>query len=188
MDAVIDKKGHILIATGIAFMVAALIIVTLILPAEFDIDPLGTGQLLGLKGLSADASKTVVMEQAKYQEDSVSFLLQPFESVEYKYQLHKGSSLLFSWVATNILTVEFHGEPEGGPEGFAETYSVGKAKLENGTFTAPFNGIHGWFWENRGSEAVTVVLTSSGFYSATLTFREGSIEKQVLSDKVVLAP
>jgi len=182
MDVVTYKKGHILIATGIAFVVSVVMLLTLILPAEFDIDPLGTGQLLGLKGLSAKASKTVTMEEAKYHEDSVSFVLQPFESVEYKYQLRKGSSLLFSWMATNSLTFDFHGEPEGGPEGFAESYSVGRSKLENGTFTAPFSGIHGWFWENRASEAVTVVLTTTGFYSATLMFREGSVEKQVLSN------
>jgi hypothetical protein len=182
MNVVTNKRKHILISTAIAFIVAALMLVTLILPAEFDIDPLGTGQLLGLKGLSADVVKTVVTEQAKYHEDSVSFDLQPFESVEYKYQLHEGSSLLFSWTATNILTFDFHGEPEGGAPGFAESYRIGKAKLENGTFTAPFSGIHGWFWENRGSEAVTVVLTTTGFYNESFTFREGSTQKQALNN------
>ena len=81
-----------------------------------------------------------------------------------------------------MLTFDFHGEPEDGPEGFEESYSVGKANVENGTFTAPFNGIHGWFWENRGAEAVTVVLTTSGFYSATLEFRDGLIQKQNLNN------
>ena len=65
MDLVTYKKGHILIATGIAFLVAVVMLLTLILPAEFDIDPLGTGQLLGLKGLSGKAPKAVTMEEVK---------------------------------------------------------------------------------------------------------------------------
>ena len=31
-------------------------------------------------------------------------------------------------------------------------------------FHAPFSGIHGWFWENRGLTTVTVKLNASGFF------------------------
>jgi hypothetical protein len=40
-------------ATGAALAVAALVLVTAVLPAEFGIDPLGTGKALGLLDLYA---------------------------------------------------------------------------------------------------------------------------------------
>jgi hypothetical protein len=31
-------------------------------------------------------------------------------------------------------------------------------------FIAPSTGIHGWFWENKGKNEVTLNLVSSGYY------------------------
>src|SRR5439155_19377510 len=44
----------------------------------------------------------------------------------------------------------------------------------SGTLTAPFSGIHGWYWENLGNQEITVTLTSSGFYNMSHEFRSGS--------------
>ena len=44
---------------------------------------------------------------------------------------------------------EFHAEPDGAPRGYAQTYEKARAAQQaSGTLTAPFPGIHGWFWEN----------------------------------------
>lgn len=172
------EAGRILKATVLAITAAALILITLVLPAEFDVDPLGTGQALGILGLSGSAPRTVSQEKTNYREDSMQFVLQPFESVEYKYRLQKDSSLIFFWHASEAVTFELHGEPAGGPKGFAESFSRGKHDGENGTFTAPFSGIHGWFWENRGSDAVTIDLTTAGFYSAAIEFRDGFVNER----------
>ncbi|HJN52924.1 MAG: hypothetical protein QGI68_01455 [Pseudomonadales bacterium] len=178
-----DKEaGRILKAAVVAIAAAALILITLILPAEFDFDPLGTGQALGILGLSGSAPKTVSQQDTNYQEDAIQFILQPYESVEYKYRLKKDSSLIFSWKASGAVTFELHGEPDGGPEGFAESFSIGKRDYGNGTFTAPFSGIHGWFWENRGTDAVTIDLTTAGFYSAALKFRDGFVDEKSLDN------
>ncbi len=171
---------RILAATFLALLIASVILVTLIFPAEFDIDPLGTGEMLGIKGISSSATKTVIVEDQGPLQDSVRYVLQPFESIEYKYRMDKDSSMLFSWYATGIVTSEFHGEPDNGPEGFAETYSRGKLQQEKGTFIAPSTGIHGWYWENRSNDVVTVTLTTFGFYSATLEFRDGFVNEHPL--------
>jgi len=34
-----------------------------------------------------------------------------------------------------------------------------------GTFVAPFEGSHGWYWENRGTQSVKVDIEVSGFQS-----------------------
>ena len=169
---------RILLASLAAFVVAALILATLVLPAEFNRDPLGTGQLLGIKGLSNAAPQIISQEEKPYREDAVSFQLLPFESVEYKYELEQGHAMLYNWHATNMVTVEFHGEPDDGPEGYAESYSKGKFDQDNGAFVAPFSGIHGWFWENRGTDTVTVKLRTAGFYGARLEFRNGFVNKK----------
>lgn len=175
------SSTSILLATLGAATVAGLLLVTLILPAELNRDPLGVGEALGIKGLSEKpATETVGMEKARFRDDTVSFKLLPFEFVEYKYRLGQNSALIYSWTATDEVTFDFHGEPAGGPEGFAESFSIGKADHENGTFTAPFTGIHGWFWENRGGEAVTVTLSTAGFYSASLEFRDGFVNERTL--------
>lgn len=172
------EADRIVKATVVAITTAALILITLVLPAEFDVDPLGTGQALGILGLSGSAPKTVFQEKTDYHEDSMRFVLQPFESVEYKYRLQKDSSLIFSWHASEAVTFELHGEPAGGPKGFAESFSRGKHDSKKGTFTAPFSGIHGWFWENRGSDAVSIDLTTAGFYSAAIEFRDGFVNER----------
>ena len=123
---------------------------------------------------------TVFRQDKVYHSDTVEYILQPFESVEYKYRLDSESTLIYAWDASDSVTFDFHGEPDDGPEGFAESYSIGKGPSENGSFIAPFNGIHGWFWENRGSDAVTVRLKTSGFYSATLEFRDGFVNEHSL--------
>jgi hypothetical protein len=43
----------------------------------------------------------------------------------------------------------------------------------SGTMTAPFSGIHGWYWENTTDQAITVTLTSSGYYNIAHEFRDG---------------
>ena len=48
------------------------------------------------------------------------------------------------------------------------------------TFIAPFEGIHGWFWANHGSEAVTVTLNTAGFFTESLEFRDGFVKTQVM--------
>ncbi len=175
---------RILLATLGAATVAGLLLVTLILPAELNRDPLGVGEALGIKGLSEKpTAEAVGIEKTRFREDTVSFKLLPFEFVEYKYRLGQSSALIYNWTATDEVTFDFHGEPAGGPEGFAESFSIGKADHENGAFTAPFTGIHGWFWENRGGEAVTVTLSTAGFYSASLEFRDGFVNERALVEE-----
>ena len=43
----------------------------------------------------------------------------------------------------------------------------------SGTLTAPFPGIHGWYWENTTGEPVTVTLATAGYYNLAHEFRTG---------------
>jgi len=190
----VEVKQRIAVALGLAILAAGLILVMFILPAEFAVDPLGTGARLGLLplgevGQQVDAlNKTaatatgqgaiVAAQEKPFQQESVDFKIAPREGMEYKYRLDKGEALLYAWTATAPVNFEFHAEPDGAPAGYAQTYEKKSAQMQaSGTLTAPFPGIHGWFWENTTDKEVTVTLKSAGFYNLAHEFRNGQPTK-----------
>ncbi|MEY4942275.1 MAG: hypothetical protein RL254_456, partial [Planctomycetota bacterium] len=36
---------------------------------------------------------------------------------------------------------------------------------DEGIIEAAFNGQHGWYWKNRGSESLTITLQTTGAYT-----------------------
>lgn len=162
------------LATGLAASAALITLLVAVLPAEFGLDPLGTGRALGLLDL-ADASANPFEKTAQaHRVDRTEFLLEPFQSVEYKYYLQEGSTMIFSWTANVELVFDMHADPDGmvGEEG-VESYEQGTASASAGVYHANFSGIHGWFWENRSFDEVTVRVESAGFYDSSIVFRDG---------------
>jgi hypothetical protein len=160
-------------ATLAAALVAAVLLVTIVLPAEYGIDPLRTGSALGLTALADSGPRAIAPQPAGLKRDSIQFTLGPYEMVEYKYRLAEDASVLFSWDATGELIYDFHSEPDGAPEGYAQSFEKGRAAQVNGSYAAPFSGIHGWYWENPGSKVVTITLTTAGFYTEAIEFHAG---------------
>jgi hypothetical protein len=172
------SRAQIARATGIAMAVAALLLVTAVLPAEYGIDPLGTGKALGLIDLFG-ASEPVPPPPATnesappprvYKTESTSFTLRPSQSFEYKYRLEKDRGMVYAWKATGAVKYEFHGEPDDSRLK-VQSYEKSENDYASGTLTAPFTGIHGWYWENAGEGDLTITLTTSGFYTAAEELR-----------------
>jgi len=134
----------ILLATVVALVVAVVLLFVAVLPAEYGIDPLGTGKALGLTELAkagdspakpagdtptispvlvqtADGGtavkNTFITQPGRYKVDSREMTLAPDEGMEIKYNMQKGAGLIFSWKANAKLAYEFHGEPDKKPEG-----------------------------------------------------------------------
>jgi hypothetical protein len=172
----IDNK-KILKYSLVALIAAIALLFTFILPAEYGIDPLGTGSMLGLISLSEEPNTekfmTVIPQNSKYLEDKAEIKLLPRQGVEYKYQMEEGAVMLYSWISTNPLPYDFHGEPRGAQSGYFESFEVSEGNQSNGAFIAPFSGTHGWFWENRGSEPVTITLATSGYFEIIGNPRKG---------------
>jgi len=177
------------LASAAALLAAAIVLVTAVLPAEYGVDPLGTGKALGFSALAqplsepdpvplpAGAALAPALEgqvgwyPGEYKVDSRTIELGPYEYIEFKYHLAKDAVMLFSWTADGNVLQEFHGDPDGA-KGDEATQSFDKRprRKADGTFTAPFSGIHGWYWENPGGETVTVKLTTAGFYTSAHEF------------------
>jgi hypothetical protein len=114
-----SASRRVIVATGFALLVATVILVTSVLPAEYGWDPLGTGEALGLLGL-AESERSPLNSMAQgWQENKIEFHLQPFESVEYKYHLEDGAAMFYEWHATGEVISDMHSEPEGAEPGYA---------------------------------------------------------------------
>jgi hypothetical protein len=172
-------------ASAFAALVATGIFFGAVLPAEYGVDPLGTGKALGFLALSGAVPAESIAPPpgsteftpvqkgpaafytGEYRADAAEFVLEPYEYVEYKYHLEQGASMLFNWTASSPVIHDFHGEPDNAAGG-ETSYDMRETNGANGSFTAPFTGIHGWYWENPGGERITIKIVSSGFYNAGL--------------------
>jgi len=185
----IVARERIALVAGAALLAGGLILVAAVLPAEYGLDPFGIGRALGLTAIgevqqnlaafeatraaTATGAQTIAPQERAYQNETVEFTLAPRDSFEYKYRLDKGEALLYSWKATGALNYEFHAEPDGAPRGYAETYEKKNGMATaSGTLTAPFAGIHGWYWENTSDKAITIALSAAGFYNMAHEFRK----------------
>lgn len=187
-------RERIALVAGAALLGAGLILVAVVLPAEYGVDPLGAGRKLGLTAMSdvqknleafeatrtgsAEGAPIIAPQERSYQQETVEFKLNPRDSIEYKYRLEKGEALLYSWKATAPVHYELHAEPDGAPSGYAESFEKRNAQeTASGTLTAPFSGIHGWYWENPGDAEVTVALSAVGFYNMSHEFKKDAEPK-----------
>lgn len=200
----LPSTARLLRATLLAAGVAAVLLVTTVMPAEYGIDPTGVGRLLGLtklsetseaeapaaaplaggsadavqanallarkakaafgenKGQSLDAAATS-FTSGELRRDTLSVTLAPGKGAEIKAHLKQGAGVVYRWKASGDVAVDMHGErPE--VKGAWTSYSVEPAQTHaEGTFIAPFDGTHGWYWQNRGEQPVQVEVEVVGF-------------------------
>ena len=173
------SRKRIAAAAGIALAIAAVVLITTILPAEFGRDPLGTGRALGLLDIyeanadTAPPAPTATALTARphtYKVDSSELTLGPRQAFEYKYRLEKGASMVYAWKTTERVKYEFHGEPDDHSLK-VESYEKQEGEYASGALTAAFTGIHGWYWENPGDRDLIISVTSAGFFTSAEELR-----------------
>ncbi len=176
------SSAQLVKATVGAAVAAAVLLVTVVLPAEYGIDPTGIGPLLGLYRPPADTAAGGASEAGgaapgatgaanlftsptPYRTDTVSITLAAGEGAEIKAEMAAGERLVYSWTATGQgVDVDMHGEAAGG-QGGDSSYQTGEFQTSgHGAFEAPMAGNHGWFWQNLNDDPVTVTVTTAGFY------------------------
>jgi hypothetical protein len=187
----LPSTRRLLAASGAACVVAVMILLVAVLPAEYGIDPLGTGSALGLirEGTvaaqpsgGADGDALAPQQRGPSSEygtdhrtDTVTFDLGPYEYLEYKYRLVQGATLVYSWQASEAVVHDFHGAPaDGGPEVSLDKTTKARG---SGSLTAAFTGMHGWYWENPGWNPITIRLSSAGFYAGAIESRSNRTQR-----------
>lgn len=171
-------------ATVGAIIVASILLITAVLPAEAGIDPTGAGRWLGLTALgeiknggapAATAAAVTVAAPAvpqpvapaayAFRSDELSLTLKPGEGAEIKAVMRAGDQMVYEWTADKgEVFFDFHGEPKGAAPDVFTSFEKGSKGAAKGDFEAPFEGIHGWYWKNRTTAAVTIQLKTSGVY------------------------
>ena len=157
-------------ASVTAFVVATLLLVVGVLPAEFAIDPTGLGRALGLMQLGElkKEQSTVIAEgQSTTRTDELKLTLSPGQGAEIKATMKANDTLEYVWEADNgPLFFEFHGDPKGKPASQFVSYEKATKQASTGTFEAAFEGKHGWYWKNINAQIVTVTLRTRGVYQS----------------------
>ncbi|MBO1895782.1 hypothetical protein HNW13_008335 [Shewanella sp. BF02_Schw] len=154
-------------ATLSAIVVAAIVLVTLILPAEYNIDPTGIGHKIGVTVLAQTAEpeepKSAVAGSDKFQ--VIDVIVPAGRGVEYKFDMQQFEKMTYEWnTDRGPIFFDLHGEPEGDTSGYYESYVIATSAEMKGSFTAPFAGSHGWYWKNTSTQPVTVKLLVKGQY------------------------
>lgn len=179
-------RGRALLLASSAAAVAALIVVGAILPAEFNRDPLGLGAATGISSLWAPeevkigglggARPNAQSHATPLRTATVRIPLGPGgdpagrDQIEYKAHLAKGATYLYEWSVEgasepDAFYSEFHGHTLGNEASMAVAeYRKASGIGDKGSLTAPFDGIHGWYFQNQSDASVVVTLRITGFF------------------------
>lgn len=191
----IPSSMQLLKSTVVALVVAIVLLLTVIIPAEYGVDPTGIGRVLGLKEMGemkaefeqekseehhghdspnieksepVKSSEEVLIVYDEEQEEVLNLVLGPNQSTEVKLEMLEGNKVYFYWTANgSVLNYDLHGDPYNAPTDFYHSYEKGKGLAEQkGELHAAFSGLHGWYWRNRTEEPVKVTLEVKGQFSA----------------------
>ncbi len=173
MQHTLSNKA-LLKSTLIALVIAVLVLISFILPAEYNIDPTGIGAKLGLTALANPVATATVKAKPsaelittdKEATDIIEVVVPAKRGVEYKFAMDKFKKMEYQWQTDGTaLFFDLHGEPEGDTTGYYESYAIATLDGMKGSFTSPFAGVHGWYWKNTSDKSITVKLTVSGEYT-----------------------
>ncbi len=166
----------------VSTVLAVIILLIAVLPAEYNIDPTGLGKKLGLTILAQTDEDTVDIQPAVIScpdiaqpidekpgvnpwQDSVMIIVPAKKGLEYKFHINKGEKIEFVWKTDgSALYFDFHGEPQGNTTGYFKSFKESIQSESSGTLVAPFTGLHGWYWENKTNSVVTINLKTRGQY------------------------
>lgn len=199
-DRALPSSVQLIKSTILAVVIAGILLVTVVMPAEYGIDPTGIGNAIGLKRMgeikmllaeeaAADAAGNTqpvealveVVEQppspdptptsaVATQQHEVTFTLAPMEGTEVKVTMAEGAKVNYVW------------ETDGGPANFDEhgdsqvlnisyhEYSTGAEQRSEGVLEAAFDGNHGWFWRNRTETPLSITLRINGEYTNMIRY------------------
>ncbi len=190
----LPSSKQLLRSTIIAIVVAAVILITVVLPSEYGIDPTGIGRLLGLTQmgdikmqLAAEAKKhSAASGTAPEQPASAPAVVatatptpEPTPNMAQKSDtttvtLKPNEGVEYKLEMSKGAKAKYEWTSADGPvnynlhtdsAGGSHSYSKGTgAERDAGEITAVSDGYHGWFWRNRNSKDVTITLKTSGEY------------------------
>ncbi len=184
-------------STLIAAVIAAVLLVMVVLPAEYGVDPTGSGRLLGLtemgeikvalareaaepdkpavntaKPASTETTAVVPIPEAvasTAKSDETRITLKPGEGKEIKLEMVEGARVQYAWSTDRgVVNFDMHADSIDPPRDYFGYEKGSAVSSKKGELVAAFEGSHGWYWRNRSKQSLTVTLKTEGEYSALL--------------------
>lgn len=79
--------------------------------------------------------------------------------------MRAGDAFVFSWSSNGgPVNFDMHGEKPNAGDEFSSYWKDRAKTTGHGTFTAPFEGSHGWYWKNKGTVPVTITVKVIGYF------------------------
>lgn len=113
----------------------------------------------------------ISIQPGKWRTDTIAIPVRAGEGLEYKLTVKKGEALVYhisygALAEPGMMLSEFHGHtPQVDGVGDLMFYSKTGGSPQSGVFTAPWDGIHGWYLKNDGPKDVVVTIELAGFYA-----------------------
>lgn len=183
----VPSSRVLLRSTIAAIAVAALILVCIVLPAEYGLDPTRFGSMIGLTEMGRikvqlakeaaaqeasginSASSALVAQDSSAQNDSLTVTLEPGSNIEVKLAMTKGQRAEYSWSAdSGVVYYDLHGHTLKIPRTAPHRYGEGTLRAAQGEIVAEFDGVHGWYWENRTEKTTTIFIRAWGQFKALI--------------------
>ncbi|HXI11133.1 MAG TPA: transmembrane anchor protein [Thermoanaerobaculia bacterium] len=188
-------------STLIAMVTAGVLLVAVVLPAEYGVDATGIGNVLGLTEMGK--IKTSLAKEAKKEEAAavsknpsaessaalpvaapeaftstnippaaatplsnvVTIVLKPDQGREIKLSMREGARVTYTWSTDRgVVNYDTHADSVSPPRDYHGYQKGTRVNSDKGELVAAFDGWHGWFWRNRGTETVTITLRTTGDY------------------------
>ena len=199
LQAELPSSKQLIKSTILAAIAAIVILFTVVLPAEYGIDPTGVGKLLRLTEMgqikqqlaeeaAADAAGLVatgtsdidnMTEQTINTTPTDTTVADGQWRDEIPFTLTPGEGIEIKMKMSEgdkanyswaVTGGEVNFDTHGDALGKAISYEKGRGVAsDEGVLEAAFTGNHGWFWRNRGDSDVQVVLRTRGDYSTIKT-------------------
>jgi len=194
LRAELPSSKQLMRSTILAALSAVVLLVAVVLPAEYGIDPTGIGRVLRLtdmgvtkQQLAAEAAADAVASAAPAATPAPAaspaaaapapapVAAQVEWRDEIPFTLSPGEGTEIKLKMAEGAQVQFAWVVEGGAvnydthgdaPGKSISYEKGRGvPADEGVLQAAFTGNHGWYWRNRGQADVKVVLRTRGDYS-----------------------
>ena len=137
-------------------------------------------QIRGAKRTGVLTLSETPLERTQW-DDQWQVTLAPYEGIELKYTLDEGGAIDFEWEAGDTVEYDLHAHPfEGGTE-LTESYAVDDGNRMQGRYVAAFTGLHGFYWQNRNLDDVTVTIRAAGPIRGSTVFQGGGQTERELT-------
>ena len=112
----------------------------------------------------------IAVRPTKWRTDVIDVKVPAGKGLEYKVAMKQGETLVYNVTYLGLsdpskMVSEFHGHtPQVNGVGDLMFYSKSTGTPQSGDFSAPWDGIHGWYLKNDSQAEVVVKLELAGFY------------------------